>query len=420
MDIIRILLIEDDYEDYLITRDLLRSIKGEKRYELDWISSYEEARSLLPTLKHDVCLIDYNLGIYNGFDLVKEVSGNNCKIPFIFLTGRSDYETDRQAMLLGATDFLVKGSVTPGEMERAIRYGIQHYKTLDEIRRLNASLEKRVEERTYELAHIVKELEESNQTLQEAILEKEIAKKLAQDSLEKEKMLNELKSRFITLASHEFRTPLSTILSSVQLLTMHLAGIEEAKTEKHFRRIRSNVALLTDLLNDFLSLEKLEAGKISAVPEQFNFIELITETIQEMQDSAKPGQKIVHIAQSNDGPDVVMLDKRHVKGIVINLLSNAVKYSGENALITVKTASSPNGQEVHVTDPGIGIPKDEQEHLFGLFFRARNAMNIKGTGLGLNIVKKYLELMDGNISFESDPETGTTFSIALPNQLRAR
>lgn len=420
MDSIRILLVEDDYEDYLITKDLLRSIKGEQRYELEWISSYEEARTSLPTLNHDICLIDYNLGIHNGFDLVKEVCGNDCTLPFIFLTGRSDYETDQQAMLLGATDFLVKGNVTPGELQRAIRYGIQHHKTLDEIRQLNTSLEKRVEERTHELALTVKELEASNKTLQEAIWEKEMAKKQAQESLEKEKMLNELKSRFITLASHEFRTPLSTILSSVQLLTIHLAGIEAEKTEKHFRRIRSNVALLTDLLNDFLSLEKLEAGKIAAVPEQFNFVDLITETIQEMQDSAKPGQKIVHIAKSDKGPEVVTLDKRHVKGIVINLLSNAVKYSGENALITVTTTSTPQGQEVQVTDPGIGIPKDEQEHLFGLFFRARNAMNIKGTGLGLNIVKKYLELMNGNISFKSDPETGTTFSVALPNQLQAR
>jgi signal transduction histidine kinase len=419
MNNIRILLVEDDYEDYLITKNLLRSIPGEQRYELDWISSYEEARDMLPAVNHDLCLIDYNLGIHNGFDLVKEVS-EHCTRPFIFLTGCSDYETDQQAMLLGATDFLVKGSVTPGELERAIRYGIQHHKTLDEIRRLNASLEKRVEERTLDLARMVKELEQSNQTLQEAISQKEIAQQQAQESLEKEKMINELKSRFITLASHEFRTPLSTILSSVQLLTIHLAGIQEDKTEKHFKRIRSNVALLTDLLNDFLSLEKLEAGKISPAPEQFHFRELITETIQEIQDSAKPGQKIVHIAQAQEGPEVVMLDKRHVKGILINLLSNAVKYSGENAVITVTSSSTPMGQKVQVTDPGIGIPKDEQDHLFSSFFRARNAINIEGTGLGLSIVKKYLELMDGNISFESDPETGTTFCIALPNQLHSR
>lgn len=412
----RILLIEDDHEDFLITRDLIRDIKGEWRYDIDWVSTYDEAKKALENKNHDVCLIDYNLGANSGLELVKEMYDSTSPMPFIFLTGQADYEIDRQVMNAGATDFLVKGKVTPGEMERTIRYGIRHIKNLHEIRSLNFGLEKRVEERTAELEQTVKALEESNKTLNEAIREKEQAQKFAQEALEKEKMLNELKSRFITMASHEFRTPLSTILSSVQLLAHHVGNTAESKTEKHFRRIRSNVSLLTDLLNDFLSLEKLEAGKIISSPEDFNFQNLVTEIVQEMQDTAKIGQEILLTHHDEKGPKEVLLDKRHVKGILINLISNAVKYSGENSTIEVKSFNYPNRQVVHVTDQGIGIPNEEQCHLFELFFRARNAINIKGTGLGLNIVKKYLDLMGGQIEFKSQHGVGTTFIVTLPNK----
>lgn len=411
----RILLIEDDHEDYLITRELIRDIKGERRYEIDWVSDYDEAKKVIAEKRHDVCLIDYNLGIQSGLELVKETYDPDNAMPFIFLTGQSDYEIDKQAMMAGATDFLVKGKVTPGEMERTIRYGKRHIRNLQEIRSLNTTLEKRVAERTAELEKTVQALEKSNETLNVAIHEKDAAQKLAQDALEKEKMLNELKSRFITMASHEFRTPLSTILSSVQLLAHHMAGNED-RTEKHFKRIRSNVSLLTDLLNDFLSLEKLEAGKIITSPEDFNFSEMVIDTVQELQESAKVGQKINHTHRNLGGPNEVMLDKRHVKGILVNLISNAVKYSGENAEINIESLSYPEKQVVHVTDFGIGIPSEEQCHLFELFFRARNAINIKGTGLGLNIIKKYLDIMGGNITFKSQHGVGTTFTVTLPNK----
>lgn len=414
---IRVLLIDDDQEDYLITRDLIREMKGKRKYRLDWISSYDEARDMIATKQHDAYLVDYHLGIRNGLDLIRETCKTECNAPFILLTGQGDSLIDEQAMLAGAADFLVKGKLSPGELERTIRYGIQHVRSLHEIRKLNAGLEKRVEERTSELGKTVKELEETNGILKEAVREREKAEKRMIEALEREKMLNELKSRFITMASHEFRTPLGTILSSIHLLSHYKHEDEEVKREKHLKRIRSSVAHLTDLLNDFLSLEKLEAGKILISPEDFNFQDLVADTVEEMQDIAKQGQKIFYEHDNNGGPLNVLLDKRHVKGILINLLSNAIKYSGENSPIYIKTFSCLEKQRIDVFDQGIGIPPEEHLHLFERFFRAKNVINIQGTGLGLSIVKKYLDLMGGTISFKSEPGNGTTFSATFPNQV---
>ena len=417
MNPIRVLLIDDDQDDFLITRDLFDEMKGKWKYRLDWISSYEEAKKAMQSQQHDVYLVDYHLGVESGLDLIHEMRKASINAPFILLTGQGDSKTDERAMLAGATDFLVKSALSSGELERTIRYGIQHMKTMHEIRQLNAGLEKRVEERTAELEKTVRTLEETNEVLKEAIHEREKAEKRMGEALEREKMLNDLKSRFITMASHEFRTPLGTILSSIHLISQYKHDHQLANREKHVQRIKSSVAHLTDLLNDFLSLEKLEAGKILTTPEDFNFRELITETVQEMQDIARQGQKIVYEHSQEGGPANVTLDKRHVKGILINLLSNAIKYSGENSAISVYTTSLPDKQVMQVCDQGIGIPPDEHAHLFERFFRAKNAVNIQGTGLGLNIIKKYLNLMGGSISFKSEPGSGSTFSVTLPNRV---
>ena len=413
----RVLLIDDDREDYLITRDLICEIKGDRKYDLEWTPFYEDARNIIAAKKHDVYLVDYHLGARTGLDLISEVYDSDSNVPFILLTGLSDSKIDELALDAGATDFLVKNSLTPGILERTIRYGIQHIRNLHEIRKLNACLEKRVQERTSELEKTVKMLEQTNDVLKEAIHKREKAEKRTLEALESEKLHNELKSRFITLASHEFRTPLSTILSSIHLLSHYKNEADQAKRDKHEGRIKSSAIHLTDLLNDFLSLEKLEAGKIFVSAEDFNFKSLVDDTIQEMQDIAKQGQLIKHIHEDKSGPLNVLTDKRHTKGILINLLSNAIKYSGENAIISVHTFNYPEKQLIEVCDHGIGIPREDQQHLFERFFRAQNAVNIQGTGLGLSIVKKYLDMLGGTISFRSTRSPGRSF-IVLFSRIR--
>jgi signal transduction histidine kinase len=229
-------------------------------------------------------------------------------------------------------------------------------------------------------------------------------------ALEKEKELGELKSRFVSMASHEFRTPLSTILTSAYLLSKYTTTDEQPKRDKHLERIISSVNTLTDILNDFLSLGKMEEGKIFARPVSFNIRELISGIVNEMAPIEKKGQIIQY---EHEGEEMVILDKGLLKQIVLNLLSNAIKFSSDETQIEVKTIRRPDMVELKVKDCGMGISKGDQKHLFERFFRGANAMNIQGTGLGLHIVARYAELMNGNVTCKSELEKGSEFIVTL-------
>jgi len=232
------------------------------------------------------------------------------------------------------------------------------------------------------------------------------------NALKKERELGELKSRFVSMASHEFRTPLSTILSSANLIARQNEPGQEEKRLKNVERIRSSVRNLVDILNEFLSLGRLEEGKVSANPEVFDLVEFMDEIVQELQHAHKPGQQ-VHINSPQSAIEV-QVDKQFARNIFLNLLSNALKYSPEGKPVEIVIDHHPPTFSVKIADRGVGIPEDEHKHLFDLFFRARNATNIQGTGLGLPIVKKYIDLMQGDIAVESQLEKGTTFTITLP------
>ena len=229
-------------------------------------------------------------------------------------------------------------------------------------------------------------------------------------ALEKEKELGELKSRFVSMASHEFRTPLSTILTSAYLLSKYITTEEQSKRDKHLERIISSVNTLTDILNDFLSLGKMEEGKIFARPVSFNVRELITGIVNEMAPIEKKGQTIQY---QHKGEEMVMLDKGLLKQIVLNLLSNAIKFSSDETQIEVETIHHADALELKVKDYGMGISKGDQKHLFERFFRGANAMNIQGTGLGLHIVARYAELLNGNVICKSELEKGSEFIVTL-------
>ncbi|WNJ17773.1 ATP-binding protein [Pontibacter sp. G13] len=233
-------------------------------------------------------------------------------------------------------------------------------------------------------------------------------------ALNKERQLNELKSRFISMASHEFRTPLSTILSSVSLIEKYTQTEQQPNRAKHVDRIKANVRNLTSILEDFLSISKLEEGKMEVRPSEFDLVELIQEVCEEMQSLAKPGQDL-HIEAELDKQ--VHLDKHLTRNILLNLISNAIKYSGPDSRIHINLTDKEPHLKLSVKDEGIGIAEEEQIHLFERFYRAHNATHIQGTGLGLNIVHKYVSLMQGVIEFESEIDRGTTFTVTLPIQL---
>ena len=292
-------------------------------------------------------------------------------------------------------------------------------KAEDKIRKLNEELEEKVIERTEELASVVNKLLNTNKKLQYEVQERKSAEsalrestKEIQKALEKEKELSELKSRFVSMASHEFRTPLSTILSSISLLSRYTESNQQEKRDKHINRIKSAVRNLNGILNDFLSLSKLEEGKIENHPTEFDIQELCPEVIDEIQGMLKDGQVIVHEGLGQPLP--TRWDKRLVKNILFNLLSNAIKYSDEGKEIYLNERLQGDYFLIDIIDQGIGIPEADQTHLFTRFFRAANAMNIQGTGLGLNIVKRYIDLVGGSITFESRLNEGTTFTVCLP------
>lgn len=269
--------------------------------------------------------------------------------------------------------------------------------TSEALSLLNSELEAKVQGRTEELADAIQRLADSKREVMRA--------------LEKEKQLNELKSRFITTASHEFRTPLGAILSSVSLIGRYEATDDVEKRKKHIDRIKSSVSNLTEILNDFLSLEKLEEGIIRTNPIDFDLKELANEITDELQVTAKKGQAI---RNEFKGVPNVHLDRQLLRNSMINLISNAIKYSPEEKQIEILIENNNGSLLIEITDHGIGIPEEDHANIFERFYRASNAGNIQGTGLGLNIVKKYVELMDGEVSFTSEFGKGTTFRIVLP------
>jgi len=272
-----------------------------------------------------------------------------------------------------------------------------------------SELERKVQSRTEDL----------NSTI--TALEKEIhvrkkAEEEARKALDRERELNELKSKFVSIASHEFRTPLSTVKSSASLIAQYAERNDLDKVGKHVLRIKSSVDHLTSILNDLLSLGKLEEGKVEVHKELVNLTDFLKEVKEEITPMFKPGQTLTITCDSHSSGHFIQTDTRILRNILFNLLSNASKYSDENKTVSIECFTDKSTAGFAIRDEGIGIPIEDQKHMFDRFFRASNAGNIQGTGLGLNIVKRYVELLDGTISFNSDFGKGSIFTVIIPIQ----
>ncbi len=288
-----------------------------------------------------------------------------------------------------------------------------------EIIKLNHELEEMVTERTIELQEAVNLLLETNQQLNQSI-EKHKSYELAllatrdelHKSLEKEKELNLLKSRFVSMASHEFKTPLSSILSSAALISKYVTTEQVADRSRHVDRIKSSVNHLNNILMDFLSITRLEEGQFVPVISRFSLLSMLSELKAEAESLLKKDQQLIC---EHDFDDLEMKsDKNILRNILYNLVSNAVKYSEEGKKITCRITLDDEFFRIMISDQGMGIPLEDQKHIGSRFFRASNVVNVPGTGLGLNIVLSYLHTLKGTLSFESEPGKGTTFTITLP------
>ena len=265
------------------------------------------------------------------------------------------------------------------------------------VARLNGELEQRVIDRTNALLLTLEQLEKRKDELALA--------------LQAEQQLGELKSRFVSMASHEFRTPLTAVLSSADLIEEFPGAHQQAQRLKYVDHIRTSVQHLNNILEEFLSVGRIEEGKIEAKPANLNLDDLLRDTVADVQSLLKAGQ---HIDWQVECPISVRLDASLLRKILMNLLSNAIKYSGEDSVVTVRARCGPKELVITVQDRGIGISQEDQAHLFEQFFRAPSVINVPGTGLGLFIIAKYLELMGGAIDLQSVPDQGSTFTIVLP------
>jgi len=301
--------------------------------------------------------------------------------------------------------------------DRTIFTGVVHdvsaeRKAQAALAELNASLEQRVKDRTLAL-------HEAFDQLKKEIAERRRAEEMAASSredalhaLERERELGELKTRFVSIASHEFRTPLSTILSSAELLRRYTKAEQQDRRDRHIDRIKKSVVHLTDVLNDFLSLGRMDEGRLDSNPQPCDLEPLIKDFVDYISPTFKPSQRIELILDLKQATFIT--DERLLRNILNNLGSNASKYSDVGSVIKVEVRSENSMLSITVTDQGIGIPKEEQPQLFDRFFRARNADTIQGTGLGLHIVSRYLQLLGGSISFESEEGEGTSFHVSIP------
>lgn len=287
--------------------------------------------------------------------------------------------------------------------ERIIYTGFIHDLTLQQeaennLKHYAAQLEEQVKERTRSLNSTVLQLRQTKEEVSQ--------------SLEKEKELGQLKSRFVSMASHEFRTPLSAIQLSASLIDKYALIPDTGRIRKHVSKIKNAVGNLTSVLNEFLSLEKLEIGKVEPAFNRFDLVKFGEEITEQMQGIAKQNQSIIY--QHTGMDNMVSLDQNLLKNCILNLISNAIKYSGENTFIEFNTEIEAQICRITIKDNGIGIPEADQKHLFEAFFRAHNTGTIPGTGLGLNIVARYTGLMNGQVDFKSCVNQGTQFTLSFP------
>jgi len=280
----------------------------------------------------------------------------------------------------------------------------------NEILELNTRLEQKIEERTQELQRTIKELKKE-------VAKRKRAEYKIMESLRKERELNELKTKFLSLVSHEFKTPLSGILTSATLIGKYPETDQQDKREKHLKTIVSKVKYLNNILNDFLSIERLESGKATYKFHTFPLSKVVNEVIYNANLLLKEGQRINY--PQNIDPIFIYFDEKILELALTNLINNAVKYSPEHTDIDIEELAENDMLTIKIIDQGIGIPEKEQKYIFNKYFRAENALLNQGTGIGLHIVKSHLESLGGGISFESEENKGSIFTITFPTKINS-
>ncbi len=323
---------------------------------------------------------------------------------------RCEFAEGKQLFALHITSQELHGKYYPDQLPESIRNGI-----VERLRRVLAG-----EDQSFELEHngehfrveaVSIEIEGDSES-RILLVEQNVTETM--QALRKERQLNELKSRFVSMASHEFRTPLSTIASSAELVKAHSERGNTDRAGEHLAKIQRSVQHLVGILDDYLSLEKFESGRWEAQMAPVDTPRWVGQTLDAMEMSLKPGQRLVRVGLGGEAVDGEWGHPAAVHGIVSNLVSNASKYAPEGTEIEVALHRRGGRWELTVTDAGMGIPKEEAAHIFERFFRGAEASHVPGTGVGLDLVNRCVQGLGGDIRFESRVGEGTRFEVVWP------
>ena len=485
--ITRVLLIDDDADDYMMVRDMVSAMSSSK-FQLDWEADFKDALPVMQQQKHDVYIVDYVLGAQNGLDLIRAAFPNGCTLPIILLTARGRRDIDEEALTLGVTEYFDKADIRLPLLERAIRYAINNKRIESDLRKSESLFRSLIQSaadyiqvlnlegtitRTnpatlsgagYTEAEIVghpfsefltptskavletqfptilqqgdsrQEIEflhkngsirhmdcswsvvrnldsEYVVVIQRDITDRKRAEEALQESLVREKETSELKSRFVSIASHELRTPLSTIQNNIYMLKNYAHKLDDAAREGKLDKIQLMVEHITELLQDVLSLNNIETGHVGFNPTLIQIDTFCRDIMEEFQNHKDQKHTLKYVYQQ---PIRAAIDSRLMRQVFTNLIDNAIKYSNDGTTITVDLNREANNLVIKVIDEGIGIPELDQEKMFQPFRRASNVGSAGGSGLGLSIIKQAVELHGGKVSFTSQINVGTTFTVTIP------
>jgi signal transduction histidine kinase len=386
---LKILIVEDDSVSALL---LQRALEKNEHQIIGIADTGEKALEILDKNLADIVMMDINLaGELDGIKTT-EIINEKYDIPVVYLSASSDAETLNKVVGTNPSAYVIK-PFNIRELNMVIELAIFKDRKEKELQNLNNELEEKVKQRTFELYEANKELTRA---------------------LEKEREINELKSRIVLNVSHGFKTPLTSILSSAQLLQIYAEKDHpfKQKITKHAFKIEHSVRALNNLLTSVLFFGKADENKLQYKPKKI----FTGAFVKELLDTVKAGidNNVAIKAEIGELPKTITSDPELLYQIFENLLSNAVKYSRDGKKVEFKMVFEDQKLQAIVSDKGIGIPESEQNKLFERFFRAGNVGIVEGSGLGLSIVKKCLDVLHGEITFESEENKGTTFHISIP------
>jgi PAS domain S-box-containing protein len=496
-----VLLVDDDPDDQLLTRDLLEDVEP-ARYRLDVVSTYEEGREALASREHDVVLLDYHLGERTGLELLQEGLGLGCTAPLILLTGLGDRTVDEAAIRAGAADYLVKGQITPALLERAIRHALERARTLQALReseerfrllvqsvedyaifmlspdgristwntgaeRLTGYSAEEIVGRSFDRLYVEQDRQRrlpehllrvaadqgraehegwrarrdgsrfwasaiitalNNQQGRPAGFVNVVRDMTEQKRAEEQraKLIREQAARaeaeamvrardeFLTVAAHELKTPLTSVLGAVQIAQHHLARDPEVNLERLARTLalgERQALKLGRLINTLLDVSRIQAGRLHLEVQEVDLVPLVAGVVEAARAQGTEHSLTLHAPAAL----WARVDALRLEQVVTNLVDNAIKYSPDGGLIEVELIQ-PDAETVclSVRDQGVGIPPSERERVFEQFYRAHGESHLSGMGVGLFVSRQIVQLHGGSIAAESRPGGGTCFIVRLP------